>query len=127
MSPSDQHIADLADDFVHDLLGAGRAADVERHCPDCPACKAAVDDARRRLAALQAEPAMEASEELVQKTLGKVDVHRKNRKRRWRLFLGAAGGALAASVVVLVSMHVYYFNLTATPYDLVVLGQRDLL
>ena len=43
------------------------------------------------------------------------------------MFLGAAGGLLAASVVVLVWMHVAYFNLTATPYDLIVLGQRDLL
>ena len=121
------HVADLADDFVHRLLDAGRAAEVERHCAACPACKAAVDDARRRLAALQAEPSVEAPEQLVQKTIGKVQAHQKSRKRRWRLFVGAAGGLLAASVAVLTWMHVYYWNLTATPYDMVVLGQRDLL
>ena len=71
------HVADLADDFVHRLLDADRAAEVGRHCGACPACKAAVDDARRRFAALQAEPALEAPEELVQKTIGKIDAHQK--------------------------------------------------
>ena len=37
------------------------------------------------------------------------------------------GGLLAASVAVLVWLHVHYSNLAATPYDLVVLGQRELL
>ena len=80
------HVAELADDFVHRLLDAGRAAEVERHCAGCPACKAAVDDARRRLDALRAEPPIEASEELVRKTVGAIDAHRKARRRRFRRF-----------------------------------------
>ncbi len=127
MPPFNDHVADLADDYVHRLLNANRAAEVERHCAACPACQAAVDDARRRLDALRAEPPAEASEKLVRKTIGRIDAHQKGRQRRWRLFLAGAGGLLAASVVVLVWLHVYYFNLAATPYDLVVLGQRQLL
>ncbi len=127
MPPFNDHVANLADDYVHRLLNASRATEVERHCAACPVCKAAVDDARLRFAALRAEPPAEASEELVRKTIGKIDAHQKARQRRWRLFLAGAGGLLAASVVVLVWLHVYYFNLAATPYDLVVLGQRQLL
>ena len=82
----DGHVADLADDHVHRLLDAARAAEVERHCDSCPACKAALDDARRRLTALRAGPAVEAAEPLVQNTMRKVDAYQQARKRRWRRF-----------------------------------------
>ena len=127
MSQSNDHVADLADDYLHKLLDPARAAEVQRHCETCPACAAALDDARRRLTALRAAPATEAAEPLVHKTMAKVEAHRQTRKRHWRRFVWATGAALAASVLLLAGFQIYTANLSATPYDLVVLGQRDLL
>ena len=124
MSQFHDHVAEIADDFVHRLLDAGRAAEVERHCAGCPACKAAVDDARRRLALLQANRRPRRPKSLSSKRSAKSTPTRRAPPSLAR-FLAAAGGLLAASVVVLVWMHVYYYNLAATPYDLVVLGQRS--
>jgi alpha-2-macroglobulin-like protein len=120
-------MADLADDYVHRLLDADRAREVERHCDACPACKTALEDARRRLATLRDAPAAEASEELVHKTMRKIDAHQLTRKRRWRRFVWITSGALAASLLLLAGLHAYNYNLSATPYDLVVLGQNELL
>ncbi len=127
MIESNDHVADRVDDYMHGLLDAFHRAEVERHCEACPACKTALEDARRRLAALQAAPPLEASETLVQNTLRKVGAHRTDRKARWRRFVMIAGGALAAAVLLLAGLQIYNANLSATPYDLIVLGQRDLL
>jgi alpha-2-macroglobulin-like protein len=126
-SHPDAHVADLVDDYLHGLLDAFIRAEVERHCDACPACKAALEDARRRLVALQAAPPTEASETLVQNTMRKVDAYRLDRKVRWRRFVAIAGGGLAAAVLLLAGLQIYNANLSATPYDLIVLGQRDLL
>jgi len=127
MSRSNAHVTDLVDDYLHALLDAFIRGEVERHCEACPACTAALEDARRRFAALRAAPPVEASEALVQNTLRKVDAHRTDRKVRWRRFVMIAGGALAAAVLLLAGVQIYNANLSATPYDLIVLGQRDLL
>ena len=127
MSQSNDHVADLADDYLHKLLEPARAAEVQRHCETCPACKTALDDARRRLAALRAAPATEAAEPLVHQTMAKVEAYQKPRKRRWRRLVWATGAALAAPSLLLAGLQIYTANLSATPYDLVVLGQRDLL
>ena len=38
MSQSNDHVADLADDYLHKLLDPAGAAEVQRHCETCPAC-----------------------------------------------------------------------------------------
>src|SRR6185437_14141400 len=60
-------------------------------------------------------------------TLQKIDQHEQQRRQRRRRRLRSAGGLVAAAVLVLGGLHVYFLNLKATPYDLVVLGQRQLL
>jgi hypothetical protein len=57
-----------------DALDAADAACVERHCDGCRICKTALDEARKRFAALQTLPAIEPSEQLIQATLKRIDI-----------------------------------------------------
>src|SRR5262249_24561643 len=100
---------------------------VERHCDSCAICKLALEGARKRFAALETLPAIEPSEQLVQSTLRRIDEHdRRTRKlRRW--FLGVSLPAVAASALIIGIVHLYYLNLTPTPYDLRILGQNRLM
>ncbi|HWG45840.1 MAG TPA: MG2 domain-containing protein [Gemmataceae bacterium] len=127
MAVTNEHVADLVDDYLHALLSPGRAAEVENHCTVCPTCQAALDEARRRRAVLQAVPPSEASGQLLTGTLRRISEHdQKRRRRRTRFFVGSLA-ALAASALLLIGAQIYYHRLQATPYDLVVLGQRNLL
>lgn len=127
MSDANEHVSELVDDYLHDLLPADRAAHVERHSAACPACKAALEEARQRLAALLAMPPCEASGQLLEAALHGIAEHERRRRRWRRRVLATAGGLVAATVLVLGGLHLYYSNLKPTPYDLIVLGQRDLL
>jgi alpha-2-macroglobulin-like protein len=127
MSQPTAHVDHEVDDYLHDLLTPERAAQVERHCADCAACKAALDEARRRLAALQALPLVEPSGELLAAALRRIDAHEQKRRRFRRRFLLGTAAALLLAAVGLGAAHLYYLGLAATPYDLIVLGQRDLL
>src|SRR5206468_4621272 len=60
MIPHTGHVARHVDDYLHDLLDADTASHVTRHCAECPTCAAALEDAQRRLAALQTVPPSEA-------------------------------------------------------------------
>src|SRR5260370_32426330 len=100
MSDATQHIADLADDFVHGLLPAEKAAVVELHCSECEACRAALEEARRRLAALQAVPPLEPSGQLVANTVQAVAEHDATRRLRVkRVFKWLAAGTAAAAAL----------------------------
>jgi hypothetical protein len=127
MSDTTPHVADLADDFVHDLLPAWRAAEVERHCAECEPCRTAVEEARRRLAALKAVPPVETPPQLVETTVAAVEGHTRTRRLRVKRFFKWMTAAVAAAVVVMGALNIYYFTLSPTPYDLVVLGQSELL
>jgi uncharacterized protein YfaS (alpha-2-macroglobulin family) len=127
MPASHDHVHDLVDDYLHDLLTPADDERVERHCEECPACKKALEDARHRLAALQAVPTCEASGQLVQATLEKIDAQQLKQRRKVRRFFGSVAGAIAAMTLLLIGAHVYYWNLTPTTPDLLVLGQRELL
>lgn len=126
LQPSD-HVLDWVDDYLHELLEPGDAATVERHCEQCRICQVALEEAQKRAQAFHSLPACEASEELICTTLTKVGSHSDRRlvlRRRW-----LRGGFAAAATVVLAlaGMHAYYLNLEASPYDLRVLGQHELL
>jgi uncharacterized repeat protein (TIGR01451 family) len=121
------HVIAHVDDYLHDLLDADAADHVARHCAACPACAAALDEARRRLAALEALPPSEASESLVRETVAAVDAHECRRRWRRRSVLGSVLGVAAAAAAVIAVFHIHYANLRATPTDLKVLGQRQLL
>ena len=52
----------------------------------------------------------------------------RNRQQRTRHFMKRAiPTAIAAAVLIIASMHIYYANLSPSPYDLRVLGQSELL
>src|SRR5262249_23357267 len=121
------HVVNHVDTYLHDALDAADAAYVERHCDGCRVCKLALDEARKRFAALQTLPAIEPSEQLIQATLKGIDAHhgRMTRVRRW--FVGVSAGGLAAAALLIGMLHLYYLHLTPTPYDLRILGQSRLL
>jgi uncharacterized protein YfaS (alpha-2-macroglobulin family) len=121
-----EHIADLAESYIHDLLDQPDAARVQAHCEACHVCREAVDQARARLARFKAVKGAKASPQLVQATLAKMGAA--GRRVRWRTrFACAALGSVAAAAILLVCMNAYVQNMEATPYDLILLGQRDLL
>jgi uncharacterized protein YfaS (alpha-2-macroglobulin family) len=122
-----EHVAHLTDDYLHELLPPDEAQYVERHSGDCPDCARALDQARRRLALLQAVPPVEPPAGLVEATLDRVHASDSSRARLRRGFAIGAVAALAASVLVLLGLNIYYARLAPPALDLVVLGQRELL
>ncbi|HEX5273148.1 MAG TPA: alpha-2-macroglobulin family protein [Gemmataceae bacterium] len=121
------HVADLVDDYLHDLLDDDAADRVARHCAACPTCAAALEDARRRLIALRNVPPTEASEDLVRETVAGVGRHERRRRRRRIYVFGGVATVFAAAAAVLVTFQLHFANLSPTPTDLKVLGQTQLL
>src|SRR4051812_13233180 len=108
MSQADDHVLDRVDDYLHELLTPAQAAHVERHCAGCPDCRAALERARRRRAALQAVPPCEASGQLIRATLDRIHACERNRRARRRRLAWCVGGGLAASFLLLAGLHLYY-------------------
>src|SRR5262249_25164980 len=120
------HVLDYVDDYWHDGLSAGEDKYIEEHCQRCPICKVALDEAEKRHTAFQAVPASEGSEQLVQKTLARVTDLDARQQRRRRLLRRAILPAVAACVALLGIVHIYFLNLSPSPYDLTLLGQAQL-
>src|SRR5262245_15461374 len=127
MKPDSEHVADRADDYIHDLLPPEESDRFERHCATCPECRKALDRARRRAGALQAVPPTEASRELVTATVEVIDEHQRQAGRRRGRVLWGGLGTLAACVLALVGLHLYFATLKPGSLDLVVLGQNQLM
>ncbi|MGE3804864.1 MAG: MG2 domain-containing protein, partial [Gemmataceae bacterium] len=121
------HVEAHVDDYLHELLSPADVAYVERHCESCASCRAALDEAERRLHQIQVAPAYEASDELVRRTSKFID-NKESSRQRFRLRF-AAGYVLtaAASVLVLVAAQRYFANVHASSLDLRLLGQSSLL
>ena len=73
MSLSNDEALRLLDDYLHGLLAPELAEEVERRCRTTPELKTAMDEARRRLTSLKADPPTEASEELIQTTVSHIN------------------------------------------------------
>jgi uncharacterized protein YfaS (alpha-2-macroglobulin family) len=127
MLDHNDHVVAFVDDFLHEALESTDAAYVERHCDGCRICKLALDDARKRFAALETLPPIEPSEQLIQTTLSRIDAQDRRRVKRRRWFLAVSVPAVAASALVIGLLHLHYLNLTPTPYDLRILGQNRLM
>jgi hypothetical protein len=121
-----KHVSDRLDDYVHGVLTPDEAAQVEGHCEACSDCRAELEAAERRLREYRSLPPVEASEQLIQNTLRRVDRHDRLRRVRGR-FLMTGLVAAAASVLLLIGVQTYYSRLTAGDFDLRVLGQSELL
>jgi type II secretory pathway pseudopilin PulG len=126
MMKPDDHALDFVDDYLHDVLAPADAACVEQHCERCRICKVALEEARKRMAALEGVPSCEASGQLIQATIQTIDVY-EQRRRPVRRYLSWLLVAPVAAAAILAAVHVYYLNLSPTPYDLAVYGQRNLL
>jgi uncharacterized protein YfaS (alpha-2-macroglobulin family) len=66
-------------------------------------------------------------ESLVQGVVQGVEAIERRRRQRRRRVLTVVGGGLTAAAVLLGCLQWYYQSLAPTPYDLVVLGQKNLL
>ncbi|MFI5379009.1 MAG: MG2 domain-containing protein [Tepidisphaerales bacterium] len=123
----DDHVVDYVDDYLHDLLEADDARYVRRHCDFCPICGLAMEQARQRLALVQSGPPSEPSQELIARTVARVkdrvEWGSRMRKIAWRSF----AGAMVAAVLIIGMCHLYYLNLSPTPYDLRVVAQSEML
>jgi hypothetical protein len=115
------------DDYLHEVLAAADAACVEQHCQGCRICTVALDEARKRFAAMETLPASEASGQLIQATLQKIANADRTGSRRRKLLVRGLLVATAASVAFIGALHLYYLNLSASPFDLRLLGQAELL
>ena len=127
MSKKELDIFKLVDGYLNGLLSGADAEYVEQRCELSPVWQTAMEEAKRRRELMQAVPASEASEELIQSALGRIDARERRIVRRRRLVLKSFAYAAAACVAVVGSLHLYYLNLAASPYDLRVFGQTELL
>jgi hypothetical protein len=127
MSASNDHVFDQMDDYLHHLLTHSGASHVKSHCADCPTCKAALEEARKRLAALQSLPISEASEEMIQGTMNRIATEEQRRDRQRGYLVAGIAGPIAAAAAIILGFHLYYANLAPSPFDLKVLGQTQLL
>ena len=102
MLKPDDHVLEWLDDYLHEVLDATDGAFIERHCEQCRICQVGLEEAQKRFQALQAVPACEASEQLIETTLTKIDaaVTRRRMVRR-RFFYGFMPAA--AAIVFLAS------------------------
>ena len=100
------HILDYVDPYLHDVLPMDDAEYVAQHAEQCPLCRVALEEARKRAGALRSLPAAEASLQLLAQTERRLDTAiRKSRRLPNRiaerltpgrvLLLTAAAAALA--------------------------------
>ncbi len=128
MSTPTTHVLDLLQDHLHALLPPERSAEVEKHCAECPSCRAALDEARIQLAAIKASlPPVEASNQLVETTLREVNTVKQRRTIWVKRYFWTAGSLAAAAALVLLSLYAYFLSLKPDSTDLIVLAQAEYL
>jgi len=123
MLNANDHMLDYVDAYLHRVLSEADSATLEAHCQACPICRVALDEARKRLSVMQSLPVVEASESLIRRT------ERLIAERGERRF-GAVKAVLATAAIAalfLAGLHIYYLNLSPSPFDLRVLGQTEVL
>jgi len=122
LHPND-HVLDYVDGYLHEALSARDRETFLEHVRVCPICQVALEEGRKRLAALQSVPVIEASDSLVRATELRIAEYR---EPRWTPVRAALASAVAV-FVFLGGLHLYYLNLSPSPYDLRILGQTELL
>jgi len=127
MIKPDENLIDYIDDYVHGLLSPEDADIVERYCETSRLGQVALEEAQKRYEAMQAVAPSEASERLIQQTVGNIDMKETRRSKLRKYYGRTVLLATAASVLIIAALNVYYFRLKASPYDLRLLGQNELL
>lgn len=127
---SSEHVLDWIDDYVHEVLATKDHASTKRHLDRCEICQVALRQAQERQALIASVPPSEASEELIQRTLGKVKEApmkpvsaRSGRVRfaRWTLSI------FAVAAIVLGVTNLWLYSIKTPTFDLRILGQEQLL
>ena len=122
-----QYTLEHVDDYLHGLLTEDDAQFVAEQCERSNICQAALEEAQKRFDALQSLPPSEASDELIRKTIGSVEAQVARRAKTWRVYSRGVLAAVAAAVLIIGGLNLYYYNLAPTPYDVRLLGQSELL
>jgi type II secretory pathway pseudopilin PulG len=119
----DDHVLDYVDGYLHETLSARDRDTLLKHVQLCPICQVALEEGRKRLAALQSLPVVEASDSLIRATEQRIAAHRES----WWTLPRSALAVAAAVFLFLGGFHLYYLTLSPSPYELKVLGQTELL
>jgi hypothetical protein len=127
MFKNDDHVLEYVDDYLHELLEVADANYLLQHCGSCRICKVALEEAQKRFAALESVPSCEASGALVQAALARIERHGQQRNRWQARFRRVLLPAMAAAVIGIAVLQFYFSNLRASPSDLKILGQSELL
>ncbi len=127
MIKPDENLLDYVDDYVHGLLSVEDAEIVRQFCKTSRLGQVALEEARQRYAAMQSVPPVEASEDLVQKTIRSIEANDNERQQRWWYYRHVVFWAAAAAVLIIGSVNAYYYHLQAAPFDVRLLGQSQLL
>lgn len=150
--PIDDHVLELVDALVHGALHEDEVEGVELHCAECPICRVALEEARRRGDALHAVPVVEASMLLLEKAEQRIDRavaqeahddpkhprHREERDRRaeakrlerestFKRFLLTSTCVFLLAAISLGGLRQYYEHLRPSPWIIQVLGQTQWL
>jgi len=117
----------MVDGYLHDLLDARERQYVEQQIESNDVWRVAMEQAKARHEAVNQVATSEASERLIQHTIAGINEHEQRfGKIRRRLLIGVPS-ALAAVIVVLASLNIYYVNMAPSPFDLHAIGQTQLL
>jgi hypothetical protein len=125
MSLQNNHIADEIDCYLHEVLTPAEKKQVEEHIQECETCRAALEEGKKRFDILRNVAASEAGNDLVQKTLARVNQHEQAILRRQKLLIRWSIGGVAAVILLFAGSQIYQARLKPSPYDLRVIGQSQ--
>ena len=112
----------MVDGYLHGLLNVEQKNYVDKQVETNEVWQAAMAQTKARLTLVQQVPVTEASEQLIQDTLEKIDKKEQSASRNRRRLIFSIPSALAAVIAILASLNIYYATMTASPFDLQVTG-----
>src|SRR4051812_24658284 len=121
------HVVDDVDDALHGLLSSADEQYVLRHAADCPICAIALQEAKRRQAAVQALPTPEAAPELANAVIDRVHTLAGGPSAQQRLVRLWTLRCVAAALALVVLIHLWFILHKPSTYDLRLLGQAQML
>lgn len=117
----------MVDDYLHDLLTPEDAAYVRDQVGSSRVWHTAMEEAKARFAAMKNAPVAAVPDSLISSTLERVERKAESDRSKSRFLRVAIPAAIAAAVLIIASIHIYFAALSPTPYDLRILGQSELV